>query len=89
MSYPPGAPSAAALQSSRKEFLIFRRFGYLRNRMLLRLQQQIGRLEEDLYTMDLIASRESSSGLVLDNLEPGLDDHQRAKVFKDLHDKIS
>lgn len=50
--FPRGYPSLADLLSNDEMFLIFRKYGYLRNRLLLNLQDQIAVLESDLHLLD-------------------------------------
>ncbi|KAF2681051.1 hypothetical protein K458DRAFT_85685 [Lentithecium fluviatile CBS 122367] len=51
-SYPLGYPSWAAYQNSDPTFRIYKRFGTLRNRVLLYRQQELAKLEERLNELD-------------------------------------
>jgi hypothetical protein len=50
--YPDGYPQLAAFQSSDSEFSVYRRFGTLRNRVLLHRQHELAKLEEKLFDLD-------------------------------------
>ena len=50
--YPNGYPKLAAYADSDDAFMIYRRFGLLHARLLLNKQDELRKLEEDLYTMD-------------------------------------
>ncbi|KAF2174896.1 hypothetical protein K469DRAFT_704011 [Zopfia rhizophila CBS 207.26] len=51
-SYPLGYPSWAAYQNSEPTFRIYKRFGTLRNRVILYRQQELAKLEEKLNELD-------------------------------------
>ncbi|KAI4128513.1 MAG: hypothetical protein LQ338_002683 [Usnochroma carphineum] len=51
-SYQRGYSTLAAIQDSDPNFLIYRKFGWLRNRLLLDLQDQLVTLEEELQLLD-------------------------------------
>jgi hypothetical protein len=51
-SYPRGYPRFAAFLDSTHEFSLFRKFGYLRARVLLQKQDQLAELEEKLSALD-------------------------------------
>ena len=51
-NYPRGYPKVAAYQNIEPAWLIFRKFGWLRNRTLLDLQDELKALEEDLKEHD-------------------------------------
>ena len=49
---PAGYPRAAAYQSYDADYLIFRKFVYLRNRVILNTQDELAELEEELESLD-------------------------------------
>ncbi|CAD6583884.1 MAG: hypothetical protein ASARMPRED_001538 [Alectoria sarmentosa] len=51
-SYPRGYPRMAACQACDANFSIYRKFGWLHNRVLLHLQAELAKLEFDLQMMD-------------------------------------
>ncbi|CAF9906334.1 MAG: hypothetical protein ALECFALPRED_002202 [Alectoria fallacina] len=51
-SYPRGYPRMAACQACDANFSIYRKFGWLHNRVLLHLQAELSKLEFDLQTID-------------------------------------
>jgi hypothetical protein len=51
-SYPLGYPKWAAYQNSDPTFRVYKRFGTLRNRLLLHRQHELAKLEEDLNILD-------------------------------------
>ena len=52
-SYPLGYPSWAAYQNSDPTFRVYKRFGTLRNRVILYRQQELAKLEEQLNALDI------------------------------------
>lgn len=50
--YPVGYPRQAAFADSDESFMIFRRFGYIHARLLMRRQDEIRELQEELEDMD-------------------------------------
>jgi hypothetical protein len=50
--YPLGYPSWAAYQNSDPTFRVYKRFGTLRNRVLLYRQQELAKLEDQLNALD-------------------------------------
>lgn len=69
--YPVGYGKLAAVEDCDPNFLIYRKFGWLRNRALLHLQDELVELEEDLEALDkldfieeptLLFSRRQNSG---------------------------
>ncbi|OCK95286.1 uncharacterized protein K441DRAFT_658679 [Cenococcum geophilum 1.58] len=57
-SYAEGYPQFAAFVNSDDNFRVYRRFGTLRNRILLHRQQELAKLEERLNEIDGVDSRE-------------------------------
>lgn len=51
-SYPLGYPSWAAYQNLGPTFRVYKRFGTLRNRVILHRQYQLAKLEEALLALD-------------------------------------
>lgn len=51
-SYKGGYSTLAAIEDSDPNFLIYRKFGWLRNRLLLDLQDELVTLEEELQLLD-------------------------------------
>jgi len=52
-SYPLGYPSWAAYQNSDPTFRVYKRFGTLRNRVILYRQQELAKLEDQLNVLDI------------------------------------
>lgn len=64
-SYNRGYSTLAAIEDSDPNFLIYRKFGWLRNRLLLDLQDQLVTLEEELHLLDDNDARLCDPGKVL------------------------
>ncbi|KAL8762771.1 MAG: hypothetical protein Q9184_001311 [Pyrenodesmia sp. 2 TL-2023] len=64
-SYQPGYATLAAIEDSDPSFLIYRKFGWLRNRLLLDLQDELVTLERELELIDASTTRRGDPDNVL------------------------
>ncbi|KAF2661877.1 hypothetical protein K491DRAFT_773470 [Lophiostoma macrostomum CBS 122681] len=58
--YPLGYPSLAAYQNSHPTHRVYRRFGTLRNRVILYRQWKLAKLEQDLFELDVADDKPSN-----------------------------
>ena len=72
--HPLGYPRQAAFADSDESFMIYRRFGYIHARLLLRRQDQLRELESELHDMDKRDDKDPS--------------RQRALRFRDLDEDL-
>ena len=87
-SQPEGYPKIASILSSDPNFMIYRRFEYLRSRMLLRYQDEIAALERRLDVLDKVDARDKPLLLksrMRDDEEP---DPKRQKLFAQVDEKL-
>lgn len=88
-SYQPGYPTLAAIEDSDPSFLIYRKFGWLRNRLLLDLQDELVTLERELELIDASTTRRGDP----DNVLASRRNDQRKKtkrrgLLKEIHQKL-
>ncbi|KAL8919093.1 MAG: hypothetical protein Q9208_006977 [Pyrenodesmia sp. 3 TL-2023] len=88
-NYQPGYPTLAAIEDSDPSFLIYRKFGWLRNRLLLDLQDELVTLERELELIDASTTRRGDP----DNVLASRRNDQRKKtkrrgLLKEIHQKL-
>lgn len=94
--FPKGFPKLACFLDSDDAFMVYRRFGSVFSRLLLRRQDEIRRVEATLQAMDKTDEAESDNANYLMSHEqddcresnPKLWEKSRAKVMDDLERKV-
>ena len=85
-SYPLGFPKAAAFLNSDDQFMVYRRFGVLFSRLLLRKQDELLELEERLHDMDEIDNRKQETKQYLRNRDA--DDRRESKPWNESRTEV-
>lgn len=89
-SYQPGYSTLAAIENSDPNFLIYRKFGWLRNRLLLDLQDELVTLEEELERLDANDNRLCDpEGVLISRRNDELEQTLRRGLLKKIRQKLS
>ena len=87
--YPDGYPRLAALMDSDNNTRLYRRFGVVRNRLLLHKQDQIAELSEKLSKIDHTDSLENPVRLICRRYDEELgDESARTQVIQELEHRL-
>jgi hypothetical protein len=87
-SYPRGYPQLAAFQNSDPNFRIYRRYGTLRNRVILYRQQELAIMEKELSDLDKEddeAKNGKTASYKKDRADP---ESQRLKLIGEIETKL-
>lgn len=87
--YPVGYGKLAAFEDCDPDFLIYRKFGWLRNRTLLYLQDELVELERDLEALDKFDFIERPVKLVSRRQNEGPGGSERRVLLKKIRDKLA
>ena len=89
-SYQSGYSTLAAIEDSDPNFLIYRKFGWLRNRLLLGLQDELVTLEEELEHLDKNDARLGDlEGVLASRRNDELEQTLRQDLLKTIRQKLS
>lgn len=81
---PPGYPRLATFLNTDKHFALFRRYGYLRTRVLLSLQDELAELEEKLDDLDTNDSKQFNLASRRSDIN-----QTRKLLMKRVHEKLA
>ena len=87
--YPVGYGKLAAFGNCDPDFLIYRKFGWLRNRALLFLQDELVQLEDDLEALDSYEFIEAPRRLFSCRQNGGPDGLERRDLHKKIKEKLA
>ena len=87
--YPVGYGKLAAIEDCDPDFLIYRKFGWLRNCALLHLQDELVELEEDLEALDGFEFVEEPRRLYSRRQNEGPDGIERRELLKQIRSKLA
>ena len=88
-SFPDGYPRFAALMDSDVNTRLYRRFGLIRNRLLLQKQDQIAELSQKLIDLDKLDATSNPERLYCRRYDEGLgDDSERPKLLRSLEELL-
>lgn len=87
--YPVGYGKIPAFEESDPNFLIYRKFGWLHNSVLLHLQDELAGLEEDLKALDRHEFQDDETKLLSRRLDDALVGSTRIELLKRISCKPS
>jgi hypothetical protein len=79
----------SAFIGSDTDFLIVRRFSVLNSRILLRLQDEVVKLEEDLIELDRARSAKSAGFINVNNSSYRNDQRERRVLLSKIHEQLN
>ena len=85
--YPVGYPKLAAVEAFEKNFLIYKKFGWLHNRVALRLQDELLLLEQDLVVLDEHDAQQDPGRLYSRRRDEALDSKRKA-LLDEIEEKL-
>lgn len=86
--YPPGYGKLAAIEACDPNFLIFRKFSWLHNRLLLHYQDELAVLEERLETIDNDDAFEDPYFVMARRRDEKRPDSRRSELLKRIDEKL-
>ncbi|MCJ1476346.1 hypothetical protein MMC13_005012 [Lambiella insularis] len=86
--YVPGYPRLAASEDCDPAFLIYRKFGWLHNRVLLHRQDELLELEEELERLDARHYKSDKQSLQSRRRDDAIGD-ERKNLLRDIEDKLA
>ncbi len=88
--YPPGYGKVAAIEDLDSDFLIFRKFGWLRNYALLHLQDEIFHMQQKLERLDKWEETRGDARKLLSRRRDYVKDESgRKRLLEDVHNKLA
>ncbi len=87
--YPVGYGKLAAVEGCDPNFLIYRKFAWLHNRILLHLQDELVELEEDLEALDKFEFIEEPTRLFSRRQNNGSDGSERLELLHKIKEKLA
>ena len=88
--YPPGYGKVAAIEDLDSDFLIFRKFGWLRNYALLHLQDEIFHMQQKLERLDKWEETRGDFRKLLSRRRDYVkDESSRKRLLEDVHNKLA
>ena len=88
-SFPIGYGKLAYFLSTDPNFLIYRKFSYLHNRLLLNLQDELAELEEDLEIHDQFDFERDGARLASRRANKFQGGKKRREIFKQIEQKLA
>jgi len=85
---PRGYPLLAAFLDSDENFMVYRRFGFLHSRILLKKQEQLRQLEQSLDRLDQHENAKSSRSLVTMEHYDGDEGKERRELEEKIEQKL-
>ena len=86
--YPQGYGKIAAIEACDPNFLIYRKFAWLHNRLLLHCQDELAQLERQLEELDLYHFREQPRRLISRRRDDVFPDGKRKDLLKAIDAKL-
>ena len=87
--YPPGYTKVAGFEDCDPNFRIYRRFGWLHNRVLLHCQDELVELEEELERLDRFDSLNDDRKLLSRRRDDAIDNARRKHLLLKIEEKLA
>ena len=87
--YDEGYGKLAAIESCDSNFLIYRKFLWLHNRVLLKYQDELAELEEDLESLDRHDYQNDDKRLISRRRDDAFADSERKELIKMIAEKLA
>lgn len=88
--YRPGYPKVAAFEDLDGEFLVYRKFGYLRNYTLLHLQDELSALQGELEGLDEWEATDGDPTMLISRRRDYADEESpRKELIEKIHQKLA
>lgn len=88
-AYPPGYGKLAAVEGCDPNLLIYRKFAWLHNRLLLHYQDELAQLEKKLEQYDNFQFRTAPRRLISRRRDDALPDAKRKELLKTIDEKLA
>ena len=87
--YPPGYGKLAAIEDCDLNFLIYRKFGWLHNRVLLHHQDELAEYEEQLEDLDSFDRQHDPRNLISRRRDDAVEGSRRKELLSEVEKKLA
>ncbi|KAL9118280.1 MAG: hypothetical protein Q9187_005178, partial [Circinaria calcarea] len=87
--YPPGYGKLAAIEDCDPNFLIYRKFGWLHNRVLLHHQDELAEYEEQLEDLDSFDRQHDPRNLISRRRDDAVEGSRRKELLSEVEKKLA
>ena len=87
--FPQGYGKLAAIEDSDPNFLIYRKFGWLRNRVLLHHQDELAEYEEQLENLDNFEKQNDPRNLISRRRDDATEGSRRRELVSQIEEKLA